>query len=270
MVDTDEQRDLRQLISWLERIEPWQKLTGQDSRAWQADPRSSLAGDDAKTDPFQMSHSVWHALTVSVDHLGCLRSSLLGDLQGERREVRIHTHAQSSLLRGAIENAARAVWLLGPKDRPTRVSRRLALQAKETKDFFRMRALTQQPTVQTQQERLQRLTDLLITAGLSERQAKATVKTPPRYTEIVRGAGELTTLGADLAQLVWSGCSALAHGDAYGTLAMLDKEIMVRSQDVSLVRITGSISGLYWCTVAAVLLVQQGFELLQARSISYR
>ncbi|MER6949117.1 hypothetical protein ABT294_34365 [Nonomuraea sp. NPDC000554] len=154
-MDTNEQRDLRPLISWLERIEPWQKLTGEDSRAWQADPRSSLAGDDAKTDPFQVSHAVWHALTVSV-------------------------------------------------------------------------------------------------------------------TEIVRGAGELTTLGADLAQLVWSGCSALAHGDAYGTLAMLDKEIVARNQDVALVRVTGSISGLYWCTVAAVLMVNQGFELLQARSVSYR
>jgi len=269
-VDTNEQRDLRQLISWLERIEPWQKLTGEDSRTWQADPRSSLAGDNTKTDPFQVSHAVWHALTVAVDHLGCLRSSLLGDLQGDHRQVRIHTHAQSSLLRGAIENAARAVWLLGPKDRLTRVSRRLGLQAKETKDEFRMRALTQQPAAQTQQERLQRLTGLLIAAGLTEEQAKATVKTTPTYTEIVRGAGDLTTLSADLTQLVWSGCSALAHGDAYGTLAMLDKEIVARNQDVALVRVTGSISGLYWCTVAAVLMVKQGFELLQVRSVSYR
>ncbi|WP_143044035.1 hypothetical protein [Nonomuraea jiangxiensis] len=43
-MDTNEQRDLRRLISWLERIEPWQKLTGEDSRTWQADPRSPLAG----------------------------------------------------------------------------------------------------------------------------------------------------------------------------------------------------------------------------------
>ncbi|TYB60163.1 hypothetical protein FXF51_31650 [Nonomuraea sp. PA05] len=79
-------------------------------------------------------------------------------------------------------------------------------------------------------------------------------------------AGGLTTLGAELAQLVWSGCSAPAHG----TLAMLDRQIVARNQEVALVRVTGSISGLCWCTVAAVPMVQQGFELLQARSISYR
>ncbi|MEV0195306.1 hypothetical protein [Nonomuraea sp. NPDC050691] len=131
-------------------------------------------------------------------------------------------------------------------------------------------ALTQQPATQTQQERLQRLTDPLIAAGLTDEQAKATVKTTPSYTEIGRSASELTTLGADLAQLVWSDCSALAHGDAYGTLAMLDRQIVARNDDVALVHVTGPISGLHWCTIAAVLMVRQGFELLQARSTSYR
>jgi hypothetical protein len=78
-------------------------------------------------------------------------SSLLDDPDGERAEVRIHTHAQSSLIRGAIRNAARAVWQVGPKDRLTRISRRLALQAK---DSFRMHALVQQPAAQEQVTRM--------------------------------------------------------------------------------------------------------------------
>lgn len=256
-------------MNWLGRVERWHQLTSERPDSWQVDPRSALAGDDAKTDPYQVSHAAWHALTVAVDHLDCLKSSLLRDLNGEQAEVRIHTHAQSSLLRGAIENAARAVWLVGPKDRLTRISRRLALQAKETKDSFRLRALVQQPAAQTLEQRLQRLTHLLIAAGTQPEQTKTALKAPA-YSDIVRGAGDLTPLGADVAQVVWSGCSALAHGDGFGTLAMLDRQIMASSQDVALVRVTGSISGLYWCTVTATIMIEHGFGLYQTRAMCHR
>ncbi|MBF8184806.1 hypothetical protein ITP53_03420 [Nonomuraea sp. K274] len=271
-MNTDEQRDLRRLLDHLERLEPWQKLTGEDSGRWQIDPRSPLAGDDAKTHPFEVSHSAWHALTVAMDHIGCLRSSLVGQLDGDRLEVRIHTHAQSSLLRGAVENGARAVWVLGPKDRLTRVTRRLALQFKETKDAERMRELLNNPASKTLQERQQRLVDLLASAGHPAEEAAKTLKTvAATYTAIVREAGELTPrLGGDVAQAVWSGCSALAHGDTFGTMSMLDKEIVARNDDIALVRVTGSISSLFWCTVAATLVIERGFQLFQERGISYR
>ncbi|MFD1930897.1 hypothetical protein ACFSKW_05335 [Nonomuraea mangrovi] len=63
------------------------------------------------------------------------------------------------------------MWLIGPKDRLTRVSRRLALQAKETRDSFHMRALIGQPAAQTQEVR--RLTGLLADAGMQAEQTKA-------------------------------------------------------------------------------------------------
>ncbi|MGR6913627.1 hypothetical protein ACU635_05185 [[Actinomadura] parvosata] len=271
-MNTDEQRDLRRLLDHLERLEPWQKLTGEDSGRWKIDPRSPLAGDDAKTHPFEVSHSAWHALTVAMDHIGCLRSSLLGQLDGNRLEVRIHTHAQSSLLRGAVENGARAVWVLGPKDRLTRVTRRLALQFKEIKDSERLRELLNKPASKTLQERQQRLVDLLASAGHPAEEAAKTLKTAAAtYSAIVREAGELTPrLGSDVAQAVWSGCSALAHGDTYGTMSMLDKEIVSRNDEIALVRVTGSISSLFWCTVAATLVIERGFQLFQERGISYR
>jgi hypothetical protein len=263
-MNAEEERDLRRLVSWLGRTDQWQALTDGPPEVWRIHPRSPLAGDDAKTHPFEVSHAAWHALTVAVDHLGCLKSSLLGGLEGDRVSALIHTHAQSSLIRGAIENAARAVWLVGPKDRLTRVSRRLALQAKETKSSYRMRGLVNQPSSQTKEARLQRLTGLLTAAGVSADQTKAALKAPT-YSEIVREAGDLTTLEADLAEVVWSGCSALAHGDGYGTLSFLDREIVARNKDVALVRITGSISGLFWCTVAATLMIEDGFRLYKMR-----
>jgi hypothetical protein len=134
-VNGDEQQDLRRLLGLLERTKPWEDLTGNPSDAWQAQAGSALAGDDAKTDPYQVSHAAWHALTVAVDHLHCLRNSLVADSDGDDLSMRIHTqpttHGQSSLVRGAIENGARAVWLLGPTTRLIRVKRRLALGAME-------------------------------------------------------------------------------------------------------------------------------------------
>jgi hypothetical protein len=56
---------------------------------------------------------------------------------------------------------------------------------------------------------------------MPEEQIQAALKNP-LYSDIVRGTGDLTPMGADVAQVVRSGCSALAHGDAFGTLSILD------------------------------------------------
>lgn len=57
---------------------------------------------------------------------------LLASLTTERSEgqqvVSLHTNGRYSLIRGAVENAARAVWLLGPDERQTRLARRLKLK----------------------------------------------------------------------------------------------------------------------------------------------
>lgn len=54
-MDADEQQDLRKLLELLERAKPWEELTGNPSDAWQVQTGSALAGDDAKTDPYQLS-----------------------------------------------------------------------------------------------------------------------------------------------------------------------------------------------------------------------
>lgn len=264
-MDADEQQDLRKLLELLERAKPWEELTGKPSDAWQVQAGSALAGDDAKTDPYQLSHAAWHALTVAVDHLHCLRDSLLGELEDDRLSVRIHTHAQSSLVRGAIENSGRAVWLLGPATRLTRVQRRLSLEAMEVRHSYRLRELAGAPARRTKDEREQQLRDLAVAAGVPDPDVKKALKSP-QYSDIVREAGDLTVLGADLADVIWSGCSSIAHGDLSGTLGMLDKEIVARDKGVAYARVTGSISGLYWTTVGAVLMIEHGFNLYRQRA----
>jgi hypothetical protein len=109
------------------------------------------------------------------------------------------------------------------------------------------------------------LVDLAIKAGVEPDYAGKALRSP-QYSDIVKAAGELTALGADIAEVIWSGCSSLAHGDISGTLRLLDKEIVERVGDAAHVRITGSISGLSWCTVASFAIIISGFDLFRARS----
>jgi hypothetical protein len=77
-------------------------------QAWDIQPGSPLAGDEAKSHPHDVGHGAWHALTVAQDHLLGLHSTLHSSPQGRDR-LMIHTHSQFTLLRAAMENAARAV-----------------------------------------------------------------------------------------------------------------------------------------------------------------
>jgi len=243
-----------------------EKLTDDpSSNAWQVQPGSALAGDDAKTNPYQLSHAAWHALTVAVDHLRCLRNSLVDELEGNRLSVRICTHAQSSLVRGAIENGARAVWLLGPRTRLTRVQRRLSLEAMEVNHSYQLHTLMKASAPRTKGERIKQLRDLAIAAGVPRPEVKKALASP-QYRDIVREAGQHTALGADITGVIWSGCSALSHGALWGTLGMLEKEIVARDMGVAYARVTGSIGLLYWTTAGAVRTIEYAFHLYGQRA----
>ncbi|MFP3965172.1 hypothetical protein SMC26_22855 [Actinomadura fulvescens] len=178
-MDSDEERDLRKLAALLDKAQQRREQTENDPNASNVAARSPLAGDDAKTHPFDLSGYAWHALTVATDHLECLRASVFGPPVDGHIEARIQTHAQSSLVRGAIENGARAVWLLGPKGRPIRMTRRLALQRKEVKGSYRMRELVNQPAARTKDEALARVNDLLAALKITADEAHQKLKHAP-------------------------------------------------------------------------------------------
>ncbi|MGW0737699.1 hypothetical protein [Streptomyces sp. NPDC002851] len=268
MTDEEDQY-LRQLLTLLESTRRFDTYTHENKGQWQVQPRSSLAGDDAKSHPYQLSHSAWHALTVAVDHLQCLRSSVLTERSATHASTVIHTHAQASLVRGVFENSARAVWLLGPANRLERLTRRLSLQAKEVEHGHRVRELAQSPSVKTKEERLRVLEGLLVEAGASPDDARKALKARLSYKRIVREAGLELRVGADLAELVWSACSSLAHGDSTGTLAFLDREIVESDGTVALAQITGSISLLFHVTHFAVRMVDHGLRLYEQRATAH-
>ncbi|MFF9147201.1 hypothetical protein ACF1BN_20315 [Streptomyces sp. NPDC014861] len=258
---------LRQLLSLLDSTRRLDAHTQQNRGQWEVKLRSSLAGDDAKSAPYQVSHGAWHALTVAVDHLQCLRSSLFTN----NASALIHTHAQASLVRGVFENAARAVWLLEPANRLERITRRLGLQAKELESGNRVRELVGVPGARTREEHLQVLEALLVAAGAVPTDARKAVRgsNRPSYKRIVRAAGRDLGMGEDVAELIWSACSSLAHGDAHGTLAFLDRQIIASDGSVALAQVTGSISLIFYATHFGVRMIDRGLQLYEERATAH-
>lgn len=265
---SDEQAFLGKLVQLAQRQLERHRSLETRPQAWEIQPGSPLAGDEAKSHPYQVGHGAWHALTVAQDHLLCLHSSL----HGEPGRVLIHTHAQFTLLRAGLENAARAVWLLRPKDRATRITRRLAMQRNEVRASYKMRDLVNDPGRRTKQQALEELNTLLAaTLGVTDVEAERVLKqTPASYKDMVRDAALEAGVPADAAELVWSAGSALAHGDTHGTLSVLDKEVSagrsVKGHGIALTRVTGSVSGLYWTMVVATLLLDTGYDLYAQRA----
>jgi hypothetical protein len=268
--ESDEQEFLGKLVRLAERqLERHRALEAQP-QAWEIQPASPLAGDESKSHPYQVGHGAWHALTVAQDHLLCLHSSL----HGEPGRVLIHTHAQFTLIRAGLENAARAVWLLRPKDRATRVTRRLAMQRNEVRASYKMRELVNDPGRRTKQQALEELNALLAAVlGIPDAEAEQVLKqTPDSYKDMVRDAAPEAGIPADTAELVWSAGSAIAHGDTHGTLSVLDKQVSagrsVKGHGIALARVTGSVSGLYWAMLVAALFLDTGYDLYAQRASS--
>jgi hypothetical protein len=159
-------------------------------------------------------------------------------------------------------------WLLGPTTRLIRVNRRLELEAMEMRHSYRLRELAGAPARRTKDQRKKQLRDPAITAGVPDSEVKQALKSP-QYSDIVRKAGDLTVLGAELADIIWTSCSSLAHGELSGTFALLDKEILARDRGVAYARVTGSISGLYWRAAGAVGMIEHGFNLYKRRATGY-
>jgi hypothetical protein len=271
-MDATEDQHLRLLLRLLNGIKEYEPLVEDRSRGIVVQRASSLWADDQKTFPHNLSHGVQHALSVSVDHLVCLRATVRQfDHKGRPAHV-IHMNAQYSLARGALENAARALWLVDPGNRLERITRRLRLSYKELSDSYSVRELLDAPSTRTLKERQGQLLALLVAAGVPEDQAPKTIKQGPMYADILSDAGGRLRVGArpELGPVVckglWKACSALAHGDQLGAVNFLDREELRNDGDVALVAFTGSIPLLAQATYVAVRIIERSFEVFRLRA----
>ncbi|WP_109947361.1 hypothetical protein [Micromonospora globispora] len=255
-----EQENLETLRRLLEALDRWLPLTQQPPAP--VGSGSQFASDDTLLNPVQISHAAWSAILLAVDHLHNLRRSVEGCPSCQPGATFLNG-SNYSLLRGALENASKAVWLLAPEDQKTRILRRLQLEVKHIQDQEKFQTLVKIPPPSREKaERLAEIKRLAAAAGLPGDGPIGN----PSPTRMVRAAGEVIFGDADLGQILWSLCSGAAHGDPWATLSLAEKTEVARKANVATIHLSPSIPNLLALTAAAVEVIQRAFILYAKRN----
>lgn len=221
--------------------------------------RSSLAGDDRASNPYQVSHILHMCLMAGVDHLHAVKVLVID--QGV-----LHVAAPSSLARGALENFSAAYWILGPAQRTERVSRALRWHAKNFKDSDTATSPLGPHMHSPLDPKMQKLYAVGAARGISNR----TIRAGYASTEAVRYAeAEAPNLGLGVV-LPWRLCSGFAHGRPWAYLGSLDLEKTPGpSSDITHVRMTSDLTRALFPNLAALHLLERFLHLYQQRSASH-
>lgn len=74
---------------------------------------------------------------------------------------------------------------------------------------------------------------------------------------------------ADVCEAVWRACSSLAHGDTFGSLNFLEREVVASDERTAVIAFTGSIPLLAQGTLLAVKMLERGFHLFRERATAH-
>jgi hypothetical protein len=256
-MEDEDGKHLAEILRVLSEADAWAGRTNADASRLRPSARSSLRGDDDKAHPYDLSHAVWHALSHAVDHLGSLRT-LLGDAKV------IHMYAPFTLVRGALENACGAVWLLQPPNRKDRLTRRFRLAIADVGNGEKARHLTGQSAPRNAQDRIDEIHAIAARAGIDA----PALKKPAGYTEIIR------TVDADgpansIIEASWRLCSGFAHGDLWTTLSASRRTQIPGAAEpgIGTFKIEANLGLLMQVTTLAVGITRHGWQLHDHRCL---
>jgi len=247
-------------------IDQWVKVTGKEPP--EVEPGSPLAGDARKSPSLRVAHAAWTGVVHSVDHLHALRA-LLGQAQI------VNLGAPYSLVRAALENAATAVWLLEPPQRPERLRRRLKLAHDDAWEEGNVHALLPAKALQdkrTAQERMVEIRALAVKLGLDPSDVAGRLS----HEKIIRAVAKTTfhddeestedrLSPEDQAALVWRLCSAFAHGKNWASFSWLERQITRSEAGVHLLRLTGGVERLVTVASFPIALTTRALQLYEQR-----
>jgi hypothetical protein len=223
---------------------------------FQVHRRSWLGQDDEWADPFQVSHAVKQCLVAAVDHLHACKV-LVADAGA------MHLAAPASLVRGSLESAAAAFWMLHPKDRAERVTRTLHWHAKDSHDEHV--ALSAINPDADEKKRLQTARLANVTARHIEIDASVLEKAL-NSTAMVKYADQNTRDDLKIL-LMWRMCSGFAHGRQWAALSWgLRETFPTADPDVLAVKFTNDLSRIVILTLTATRLIDEVVKLHAKRS----
>jgi hypothetical protein len=254
-MDNKDGEYLTETLRILSEAAAWAARTNADASRLRPLPHSSLRADDDRTRPHELSHAVWHLLSNAVDHLSCLRA-LLGDAKV------IHMYAPFTLVRGALENACGAVWLLQPPGRKDRLTRRFRLAIADIRNGEQARQLTGQAGPRSAQERIDEIHRIAARAGVED----TALKGKAGYSEIIKAVDESGPAN-NVIEASWRLCSGFAHGDWWTTLSMSQRTSMPGSvqEGVGTFKIEANLGLLMRVTTLAVRQTGYGWQLYDQR-----
>jgi hypothetical protein len=199
----------------------------QDPEDFVVEAGSQLAGDDADSDPYQVSHCARACLNAGVDHLHAAKKLIL-DVP-----IILHANADYSLLRGALENFGTAFWVLHPPQRSVRVERALRWMVKNFKDQDKATADLGLPKYVPAHVRVEEIVSMAKSAGCNIKEIRGGYAS----THVLQYAEEHSM--ATNPYLMWQVCSGFAHGRPWASIAMNAMEITpTEVSGVSRVRFT--------------------------------
>ncbi len=253
LIEDQAQEQLRRIF---DDVDTWVRRWGEGALTAPVAPGSSLAGDDARSAPYHVSHGVTHMITVAVDHLHALKV-LIQDAR------KLHNSAPYTLARSSIEASATAIWLLAPPARATRVLRRLSHAAQDSRDGTLMATEARAPV----QRQLSEILDDIRPIASGVAGPGAALKRL-NVTEMIREADKLgyTPLNALAA---WRTCSGFAHGRLWSSLSLLQRQVFPSTDpEVATLRLTNRLHAVLWPAWAAHDLVVGTLQLYDQRAAS--
>lgn len=256
----------RQLAQLFPHIKAWRERTGAASS--RPAPGSLLAKDDQVTNPYCISHAAVGALVSAVDHMDALRTLV------EDAHV-VHARAPLTLLRGSLENASIAVWLLAPENRKERVRRRLRWQWEDEKYGVDAARLIDRSPGLTLEERRAKIESVARVCDLDDDDVGRLFKKGKgvSFGWVVKTAGDEARggPGGETAKFVWMGASGIAHVQNWAVLSLLERvEVSTPSEGVVGLHLSVSDNFLHLSWVAAAAMIAEGWRLLDERGRNHR
>lgn len=208
---------------------------------------SSLAGDDRRLHPFEISQAVRHLINATVDQLHGIKT-LAVDAQTE------HLAVGFTLARAALENIATALWMLGPSKREERFERVLRWHARNYQDEHTAVGHLVGSAAKANIEKV------LVTAQSLSIDPEV-VRRGYKITAPIEGAEEYTKMDV---LFMWRVASGFAHGRPWAFQGLLQRRTLQVAEGHKVIRLTPRTDLSIWLPLQALHLLA---ELLRIREL---
>ncbi|MFF2243321.1 hypothetical protein ACFVTM_03965 [Arthrobacter sp. NPDC058130] len=174
----------------------------------------------------------------------------------------LHTYAPFTLIRGGLEGAINALWLLKPDQRGERITRHILAVRADDRDQTTMAACVDEPPATPRDDWIEKLIN---ECGLDRSRVRGGV---PSFGSIAKTVDKETWCdGENIGELGWRMCSGMAHGREWSTLDVLHRQFVQEvAEGVSEVRLTAGMTDIAVLTQLAYSMLAEAITLFSNRS----